>query len=66
MFYSVTPMVLSPCVSLCQMDEASGFCKGCFRTIDEIVSWSQLPDDGKRQVWQRIGERQNQTIAKVR
>ena len=30
---------ISPCVNICQMDEISGLCRGCFRTLDEIHSW---------------------------
>ncbi|MES1975542.1 MAG: DUF1289 domain-containing protein [Pseudomonadota bacterium] len=30
----------SPCVNICVMDEASGLCTGCARTIDEIAGWS--------------------------
>jgi uncharacterized protein len=29
----------SPCINICVMDDASGWCTGCFRTIDEIVGW---------------------------
>ena len=30
----------SPCIGICQMDDASGYCIGCGRTIDEIAGWS--------------------------
>jgi len=29
----------SPCVSICRLDEATGHCVGCLRTIDEIRDW---------------------------
>ena len=32
------------------MDDASGLCAGCFRTLDEIASWSVLDDDAKRAI----------------
>jgi predicted Fe-S protein YdhL (DUF1289 family) len=35
------PLVESPCVDLCVMDDASGWCIGCGRTIDEIAGWGQ-------------------------
>jgi len=47
----------SPCVSICRMDAATGLCEGCWRTLDEIAAWSALDAQGKRAVWQRIGER---------
>ena len=30
----------SPCVNICVMDDASGWCLGCGRTIAEIAGWS--------------------------
>jgi predicted Fe-S protein YdhL (DUF1289 family) len=32
----------SPCVNICVIDRASGFCLGCGRTIVEITAWSGL------------------------
>ena len=49
--------VPSPCISVCVMDAASGLCKGCWRTLDEIAAWSTLPDAGKRAVWGKISLR---------
>jgi uncharacterized protein len=39
------------------MDEASGWCSGCLRTLDEIAAWSTLDDPAKRAVWQRLAAR---------
>jgi predicted Fe-S protein YdhL (DUF1289 family) len=49
----------SPCVSVCEMDEASASCKGCFRTLDEIAVWSILDDAEKHAVWVAIEARQS-------
>ena len=38
----------SPCISVCRMDEASGICEGCMRTLDEIAAWGSL--DAPRQL----------------
>jgi predicted Fe-S protein YdhL (DUF1289 family) len=38
----------SPCISVCQMDDATGWCLGCKRTIDEIGRW-QLMEEAERQ-----------------
>lgn len=43
-------MVPSPCKNICVMDEPSGHCSGCGRTLDEIALWSVLDDDDKRAV----------------
>lgn len=40
----------SPCISVCVMDEASGLCIGCCRTLDEIAAWSVLDTAAKRGV----------------
>ncbi|NML47299.1 DUF1289 domain-containing protein [Ramlibacter sp. G-1-2-2] len=49
--------VLSPCISVCRMDAASGLCEGCWRTLDEIAGWSRMGDEDKRAVWRRLAER---------
>ncbi|MDD2925263.1 DUF1289 domain-containing protein [Rhodoferax sp.] len=48
---SFSHTVPSPCMSVCQMDEASGLCQGCLRTIDEIRAWGNADDAFKRGVW---------------
>jgi predicted Fe-S protein YdhL (DUF1289 family) len=49
--------VASPCINVCRMNERSGLCEGCWRTIDEIALWSQLDDEVKREVLQCVAER---------
>jgi uncharacterized protein len=52
------PGVPSPCISVCEMDEATTSCKGCFRTLAEISQWSRMADADKIAVWQLIEARQ--------
>jgi len=33
--------VESPCVNVCRIDEATGRCQGCARTLDEIARWTR-------------------------
>ena len=40
-------MIASPCINVCKMDEQTGLCSGCFRTIDEIAVWAGI-DDARR------------------
>ena len=47
----------SPCMSVCVMDEASGLCQGCLRTLDEIAQWGRADMATKRAVWARIEDR---------
>ena len=39
------------------MDDDTGWCSGCLRTLDEIACWSLLDDAGKRDVWLELGRR---------
>lgn len=53
-----TPIfVPSPCMSVCAMDPQTASCEGCFRNLDEIGAWSQMTNEAKREVWQRIAQR---------
>jgi predicted Fe-S protein YdhL (DUF1289 family) len=49
--------VASPCISVCRMDDATGLCVGCLRTLDEIAAWGALDDATRRMVLRAIGER---------
>jgi predicted Fe-S protein YdhL (DUF1289 family) len=40
----------SPCIDVCRMNPSTGFCDGCFRTIDEIAGWSSFDASTKRAV----------------
>jgi predicted Fe-S protein YdhL (DUF1289 family) len=42
--------VASPCNDVCRIDEISGLCQGCHRTLDEIARWAAMPDARKRAV----------------
>jgi uncharacterized protein len=53
----MTAPVASPCISVCKMDDATGWCAGCLRTLDEIALWSVLDDDDKRAVWVELSHR---------
>jgi predicted Fe-S protein YdhL (DUF1289 family) len=49
--------VLSPCISVCKMNEDRSLCTGCWRTLDELRAWSSLDDAGKRGVWREVVKR---------
>ena len=55
----MTPLP-SPCVNVCRIDEATGWCEGCQRTIDEIAAWPTLAEAEKREVWRELRERRKQ------
>jgi predicted Fe-S protein YdhL (DUF1289 family) len=47
----------SPCISVCQIDDRTGWCLGCYRTIDEIRDWIILPPEERYRVLERLAER---------
>jgi predicted Fe-S protein YdhL (DUF1289 family) len=49
--------VASPCTSVCRMDERSGWCEGCARTLDEIAAWSTLGESQKAAVRDQLAGR---------
>ncbi|MEO7031130.1 MAG: DUF1289 domain-containing protein [Herbaspirillum sp.] len=42
----------SPCCSVCQMDVISGWCLGCWRSLDEIARWGSADAAYQRAVLQ--------------
>lgn len=47
----------SPCINVCRIDDATGWCVGCLRTLEEIAAWSVLTDGERRDVWTRLALR---------
>lgn len=60
---SSSSLIPSPCVSVCRMNARTGWCEGCFRTIDEIAAWSSMSDMQKRTVWKLLPARRAQPAA---
>lgn len=54
------PEVASPCISICEMDKASGLCSGCYRTLAEIATWSRLPNQERWDIVQSLRDRRHQ------
>nr|WP_236581972.1 DUF1289 domain-containing protein [Hydrogenophaga sp. BPS33] len=54
----LAPGVPSPCISICKMNAATGWCDGCWRSIDEIVAWGRASDAQKLAIWEQIEARQ--------
>lgn len=42
--------VQSPCIGVCSMDDSTGFCQGCYRTIEEIQGWWDFSVEKKSDV----------------
>ncbi len=49
--------VASPCVGTCKLDEHTGYCIGCSRTLDEIAFWSDSTEFEKREILKQLPAR---------
>jgi len=54
---SVSDKVRSPCVQICALDERD-ICIGCQRTGDEILRWTQMTNDERREVLRKVAVRE--------
>ncbi len=52
--------IQSPCIGVCSMDDLSGLCQGCYRTLDEIQQWWDLDSNQKKEVIHKATEREAQ------
>ena len=46
--------IKSPCNDKCSNN---GYCTGCYRHIDEIVNWTTMSDEERKEVYKKIEER---------
>ena len=52
----------SPCVNVCAIDDDTGWCIGCGRTLDEIAGWSSGTSAWRRGVMTVLPERRNSLL----
>jgi uncharacterized protein len=53
------PAPISPCVAVCRIEPATGYCRGCWRTIQEIAGWLSMTADEKRRVLRELPARRS-------
>jgi len=56
----------SPCIGVCRLDEATGWCVGCGRAGEELFGWGELPAARQRAVWAELPARMAQLRRPVR
>ena len=56
----------SPCVSVCTLDAASGYCQGCLRTASEIAAWRELDFNQRLALLGRLRARRRELGLPVR
>jgi predicted Fe-S protein YdhL (DUF1289 family) len=49
--------VESPCVRVCVIDQATGYCCGCYRTLDEISYWTRYTPEERTRLIARLHAR---------
>jgi len=49
----------SPCIGVCRMHPQTGWCEGCWRTLDEIAQWSGAAEEDRRRIWVEIRRRRD-------
>jgi len=42
--------VASPCIQICRMNDRTGYCIGCSRTLAEIAAWRDLSEPEKTRI----------------
>ena len=47
----------SPCISICQIDPATGNCLGCYRSRREIARWPAMSTDEQADLLQALKQR---------
>lgn len=52
--------IQSPCIGICNIDDLSGLCQGCYRTLDEIQGWWDFSHEQKLAVVNKASEREAQ------
>jgi predicted Fe-S protein YdhL (DUF1289 family) len=52
--------VRSPCINVCRMDDDSGWCEGCLRTLDEIAKWGPMADAERLVLRQQLALRRRE------
>lgn len=55
--YAEPARVLSPCVNICVLDSATGWCVGCGRSGDEIEEWPEAADARRQAILDDLPER---------
>ncbi|UIJ45019.1 DUF1289 domain-containing protein [Sphingomonas cannabina] len=55
--YSEPARVQSPCINVCVLDPATGWCLGCGRSGDEVEEWSSITDARRQAILDRLPAR---------
>jgi predicted Fe-S protein YdhL (DUF1289 family) len=51
------PDIPTPCTTVCQLDPATGYCRGCLRTAAEIGRWPVADNDERLAILRELKAR---------
>jgi predicted Fe-S protein YdhL (DUF1289 family) len=54
--------MVSPCIGICAMNEQTGQCEGCYRSLEEIRAWWDMTDDERKRVMEQLEQRQSTAL----
>lgn len=54
--------ISSPCIGVCAMNEDTGLCEGCYRSIEEIQDWWDMTPETRNEVMNKLEQRQNELL----
>ncbi len=54
--------VASPCINVCQISTESGYCQGCYRTLDEIAGWWDMSPEEQRALLANLEKREIEAL----
>jgi predicted Fe-S protein YdhL (DUF1289 family) len=49
--------IASPCINICTLDQKSGLCMGCKRTVAEIANWLSYSDAERAAIIRQLRSR---------
>lgn len=53
------PPIKTPCVKVCVVDGESGFCMGCYRTLQEVATWARIPEAERDAIMSELRSRRS-------
>ena len=54
--------LMSPCIGVCIIDNETHYCKGCFRTLEEISKWINYTDEERINILAKTKEREEASV----
>lgn len=51
--------IKTPCIQVCVVDGESGFCLGCYRTLQEVAGWARLSEDERARLMAELPARRS-------